>query len=181
MERKTLNLPNPEPLPGRQVEQPYVILGDDAFALTENLMKPYPGLQLDVDSRIYNYRHCRARRIIENTFGLMCSVFRVFRKLLLLNVENTKLVTLACCYLHNFLRKKVDLEGFMLLHEPSIVKEDGTFVPGTWRNITQGNTCTLHLQRIPRRPYGGAKTVRDEFKAYFATREGSLPWQENYV
>jgi hypothetical protein len=163
------------------VEQPYVILGDDAFVLTESLMKPYPGIQLDVDSRICNYRHCRARRIIENTFDLMCSVFRVFRKPLLFNVENTKLGTFAC-YLHNFLRKRSESRRiYASLRTLDCERQDGTFVPGTWRNITQGDTGTLHLQRIPRRPNGGAKAVRDEFKAYFATREGSVPWQENYV
>jgi hypothetical protein len=46
----------------------------------------------------------------------MCSVFRVFWKPLLLTVENTKLVTLACCYLHN--SRTLDCE-----------REDGTFVP----------------------------------------------------
>lgn len=79
LEKNKLNLPTPEPLPGRQVGQPYVILGDDAFALSEQLMKPFPGLQLDKESKTYNYRLSRARRIVKNTFGLMCSVFRVLK------------------------------------------------------------------------------------------------------
>nr|CAI5849245.1 unnamed protein product [Callosobruchus analis] len=152
------------------VMQPYVILGDDAFALSEHLMKPFPGLQLDKDSRIYNYRLIRARRVIENTFGLMCSVFRVFRKAVLLNVENAKIVTLACCYLHNFLRKKS--KSKKLYASPGSFdceRQDGSVIPGTWRNITQGDSGTLPLQRLLRRSAEGPKSIRDEFKAYFNT------------
>lgn len=39
----TLNLPEPRPLPGSNIDVPYVFLGDGAFALHRNLMKPYPG------------------------------------------------------------------------------------------------------------------------------------------
>nr|CAI5852505.1 unnamed protein product [Callosobruchus analis] len=164
------------------VMQPYVILGDDAFALSEHLMKPFPGLQLDKDSRIYNYRLSRARRVIENTFGLMCSVFRVFRKAVLLNVENAKIVTLACCYLHNFLRKKS--KSKKLYASPGSFdceRQDGSVIPGTWRNITQGDSGTLPLQRLPRRSTEGPKSIRDEFKAYFNTPEGKVPWQDRYI
>lgn len=182
MERKTLNLPSPEPLPGRQVQQPYVILGDDAFALSENLMKPYPGIHLDSNSRIYNYRHCRGRRIIENTFGIMCSVFRIFRKPILLNVENTKRVTVTCLYLHNFLRKRSGSRGIYAYPGSfDCERQDGTTVPGAWRNITEGDTGMLDLQRLPRRPKEAAKAIRDEFKEYFVSREGSVPWQDNYL
>nr|CAI5854844.1 unnamed protein product [Callosobruchus analis] len=133
--------------PGRQVMQPYVILGDDAFALSEHLMKPFPGLQLDKDSRIYNYRLSRARRVIENTFGLMCSVFRVFRKAVLLNVENAKIVTLACCYLHNFLRKKSKSKKLYASPESfDCERQDGSVIPGTWRNITQEILVLCHFK-----------------------------------
>ena len=50
---------------------PYVFLGDDAFALKEFMKKPYPQQNLTADKRIYNYRHSRARRILENLFGIL--------------------------------------------------------------------------------------------------------------
>ena len=53
----TLNIPAPAPLPGRHSAVPYVLVGDDAFGLTEYLMKPFPKTQLgSADHRIYNYR-----------------------------------------------------------------------------------------------------------------------------
>jgi len=39
-----LNLPKPQPLPGRPTTKPipYVLAGDDTFSLTTYMMKPYP-------------------------------------------------------------------------------------------------------------------------------------------
>lgn len=47
-----LNLPHDGPFP-------YHIVSDDAFALNTNLMKPYPGKDLDDNmyNRIFNYRY----------------------------------------------------------------------------------------------------------------------------
>ena len=42
LEKITLNLPDPTPLPGRNYPLPYVCTGDDAFPLTAYMMKPYP-------------------------------------------------------------------------------------------------------------------------------------------
>ncbi|XP_050515105.1 uncharacterized protein LOC126890290 [Diabrotica virgifera virgifera] len=61
------NLPNNEKLPGRAMAVPYVFLGDDAFPLSPNLMKPYPGTQeKGSQGRIFNYRLSRARMVSEN-------------------------------------------------------------------------------------------------------------------
>jgi hypothetical protein len=98
-----LSIPNPEPLSGRIIPTPYVIVADEAFPLKENIMKPYPGSLQQSPRRIFNYRLSRARRVVENTFGLLCSVFRLFRKPLCLNVKNAEVVVTACIYLHNFL------------------------------------------------------------------------------
>ncbi|KAL4135719.1 hypothetical protein QTP88_007314 [Uroleucon formosanum] len=63
LDRKQLNVPPCSALPETTNIAPFVILGDEAFPLKEYLMRPYPGKQLDDDSkRIYNYRHYRGRR-----------------------------------------------------------------------------------------------------------------------
>ncbi|XP_028140337.2 uncharacterized protein LOC114334492 [Diabrotica virgifera virgifera] len=101
--RCKLNLPEYSSLPGREKLVPHVFLGDDAFPLSPNLLKPYPGAQ-DKGSpkRIFNYRLSRARRISENVFGMLSSIFRIFRKPLLLEPETAEVVVMACIYLHNF-------------------------------------------------------------------------------
>ena len=74
-----LSLPPPKCLPFGTQKVPYVLAGDDAFALKPYLMKPYPQSGLTEDRRTYNYRHSRARRISENLFGIIANRWRVFR------------------------------------------------------------------------------------------------------
>jgi len=89
LSRKQLNVPPDTALPGINNEAPYVILGDEAFPLKEYLMRPYPGKQLDDSSkRIYNYRHCRGRRVVENTFGILTQKFRIYNQRIQAKPEN---------------------------------------------------------------------------------------------
>jgi hypothetical protein len=176
-----LSIPNPEPLSGRIIPTPYVIVADEAFPLKENIMKPYPGPLQESPRRIFNYRLSRARRVVENTFGLLCSVFRLFRKPLCLNVKNAEVVVTACIYLHNFLRKSAT-SAFIYAPPGTFDCEttDGLHIPGSWRAITTGDTGVRDLRHIPRRAATTAIEVRDEYRNYFMTNEGKVPWQEQY-
>lgn len=50
---------------------PFMIVVDDAFPLNKHIMKPYSQVGLTPESRIFNYRLSRARRIVENAFGIL--------------------------------------------------------------------------------------------------------------
>ena len=73
IERDTVGFPEPEYLPGSLERVPYSLIGDDAFPLRPWLMKPFPQRQMTTEERIYNYRLCRARRVVENAFGIMAN------------------------------------------------------------------------------------------------------------
>ncbi|KAJ8894346.1 hypothetical protein PR048_006974 [Dryococelus australis] len=107
LQKGDLNLPPGDDLPGIDENVPYHFLADDAFPLQRNIMNTYPGThEKNSPKRIYNYRLCRPRRVIENTFGIMASVFRVLRKPVRLKPLSATLVKMTCVYLHNFLRKR---------------------------------------------------------------------------
>lgn len=99
-----LNIPAPRAPENSTVKLPYVFVGDEAFALQENMMKPFAQLFLSTERRICKYRFSRARQIIENTFGILANRFQVLQSPINLRIDRISLVVVACCTLHNFLR-----------------------------------------------------------------------------
>lgn len=79
-------------LDGTDIIQPCTFVGDDAFALSDFMMKPYPEKGLNPTKRIFNYRLSRARRIIENVFGILVSRFRIFKRSIVADPDNVKLI-----------------------------------------------------------------------------------------
>lgn len=171
LDDNTMKLPVPQALPGQQVPAPYVFVADDAFPLKENIMKPFPGTQpKGSKNRNYNFRVSRARIVSENAFGVMASVFRVFRKPLLLQPEIAKKIVLAVLYLHNYLRAGTSRAVYNPIGTFDSEQED-EIVPGSWRNDTSSSTLE-NFPRQPRRSTDRAKSVRLLFVDYFSSPAG---------
>lgn len=137
---------------------PHVVLGDEAFSLTENMMKPYPRQQslAEMTKAIYNYRHSRARRTTENTFGITAAYFRVFHQPIALKPDNIDYVVTAACILHNCLREsKILAPGQCNLNDAVSLPADSCF----------GGIPANQARNSNRRAYD----IRDEFKDYFNT------------
>lgn len=159
MKNGTLNIPEPTILRGTDVNLPFVLVGDEAFALSENLMRPFGGHNLSVSKRVFNYRLTRARRFVECGFGILSNKWRFFHRPINVSKAFAKDIVKAAVILHNIVREK---DGFHL-------------------NDMYVATNTRGLQNVPTGTAvrGGrhANDTRDQFANYFLSPTGSLPWQ----
>ena len=100
-----LNLPAAALLPGSDMQIPYMFVGDDAYPLRLDLMKPYPFRNMEHQQRVFNYRLSRARRVVENGFGIWANRWRVFLTNIMLNPDKVQKMVFATVCLHNYLRQ----------------------------------------------------------------------------
>lgn len=153
----------------------FVFVADDAFALSEHVLKPFPMKNLSNDQKIFNYRLSRARRVVENAFGIMANRFRIFHTAI--NVGPSKIDTIVhcCCVLHNFLRRNAST----YMPQSMVDREDtlsGDVMPGEWRNDTEG---LLNLGHAPPRLSSQlARQTRQDYMQYFLG-PGAVEWQNN--
>ena len=178
LEHGTLHLPGSKPLPNRSKAVPYCFVADDAFAMKPYILKPYPYHGQPAPNRIFNYRLSRARRIVENSFGIIANKFRVLRKPMALTPGRVKDIVLAICALHNFLLESKDRANY--LHQGLIDTENEDtheVTPGTWRDDGPTNSMFPLHTGIQRNYAISQKQVREEFTEYFMTAEGEVSWQ----
>ena len=158
MDNNSLPWPEPKALPGTTDPLlPHVIVADEAFALTDRVMRPYARKNLNYKKKIFNYRLTRARRFIECSFGIFSNKWRIFHRPLNVDLDLAKSIVKACCTLHNVVRVR---DGYMF--------EDTLCVTG-FEDIQENA------------PFGWAgSTVRDKFADYFIG-EGAVPWQDSKI
>ena len=144
-------------------------------------MRPYAGTSLLNKARkIFNYRLSRARRVIENAFGILVARWRVLQKPIDATPERVENFVLACVALHNYLRQtdsaKYSPSGFADSEDSS-----GNIKKGLWREeVNKSALQNLGLAR-PRKPKSSATDTREALAQYFISSDGALSWQTDYV
>lgn len=78
-----------------------LILCDQAFPLTENLVKPYPNAGSGTSEAAFNYNLSKTRRVVENAFGRLKARFRYIMKRMECKLPNARRAIRASCTLHN--------------------------------------------------------------------------------
>ena len=159
-------IPAPEPLPGHRTPVPWFFVGDAAFALAPWMQKPFPHRGRTRQERIYNYRHSRARRIVENGFGLLVVHWRCLTTPLGLAPENARTVTTACVCLHNIIRNRraPPQEARAARRAHHQLRSN--------RNMDGGRTNTQSQE------YKAAKAARDYLRDYYFSPDGAVHWQD---
>ncbi|XP_073430082.1 NAD-dependent protein deacetylase sirtuin-3, mitochondrial isoform X1 [Dendrobates tinctorius] len=153
------NFPLARPLP-QTPPLPFVVVGDEAFQMCPNLLKPYSSRDLDHRKKIFNYRLTRARRTVECAFGILVSRWRILSTAINLKMETVDEVVKACVVLHNFVMAK---------ERPNFDMDEPAANP--LPDFTQH----------PLRSSVEVAQMRDQFADYFLSDVGRVAWQDQMV
>lgn len=168
LEQNKLQIPADTPISNspEQGTFPFVLVADEAFPLKRNIMRPYPGRGISEAKRIFNYRLSRARRVVENAFGILANRFRIFHRSIDLHPKNVEKIIKASCMLHNVLQD--DSQEGVQAAEGEHNQEP--YVPFEELGRVGANYGTRE-----------AIDIRNKYCDYFQSVEGSLSWQENVI
>ncbi|XP_037564174.1 uncharacterized protein LOC119443093 [Dermacentor silvarum] len=171
-----LDIPSLGRLPDTSTNTPYVFVGDEAFQLRKDFMRPFPARHLSDEKRIFNYRLSRATRCVENAFGITAARKRVLLRTINLQPENVDFVVKATRVLHNFLT----IYNPQAHQFPDREESYGNVVAGNWRQTMQattGNDFFSVRATHSRNHHVDPAAARDLFTDYFCSSAGQVPWQ----
>nr|XP_054753761.1 putative nuclease HARBI1 [Lytechinus pictus] len=177
VESGQIGFPPPEPMTNDNQNMPYFMIGDDAFALRTHMMKPYSRKNLNRTERIYNYRISRARRVVENAFGILAARFQCLLGTLQQQPDVVRNIIETCVCLHNLIGIR-----HPAMHHGQLDTEDTdhNIIPGEWRNMAPMHE--VPTQRGPFRDTAEAKAQRETLRLYFNNPlGGAVPWQERMI
>ncbi|KAH7937302.1 hypothetical protein HPB49_010473 [Dermacentor silvarum] len=164
-------------LPGSEKVCPHVFVGDEAFQLRPDFMRPLPGTRTEAEEVIFNYRLSRARRCVENAFGILVSRWRIYERQINLQPENADNVVKATCILPNFLSMTTNAAatyrppGYADCHDVFGSVRNGTWPQGT------ASAAVFGLQGAKvHNSTNVANSVRKVFMNYFKN-EGQVAGQ----
>lgn len=157
-----LNIPPGRKLPNDEDGNavPFCVVGDEAFGLGNHVLRPYSKKNLNYTKRIFNYRHTRARRMVECTFGILANKWRVFHRPIDVNINFCIRIIKACCVLHNYVRTKDGVQFIDTLYE----------CPMENFTVNENN-----------RGRNNMNDVRQYLSSYFTSPQGSVPFQYDKV
>jgi len=157
-----LNIPPTANLPDTNTATPMVFDADEAYPLRPYIMKPFSSRGLSPSERVFNYRLSRARRTVENAFGMLANRFRIFHQTIQMHPDKVNIIVMASCVLHNMLRTKA-ISAQAPRSQPST---SGPMLDGVHHSPRHSGA---HYNAV-------SKSVRDKFSVYFVT-SGQVPWQ----
>ncbi|KAJ8041359.1 Protein ALP1-like [Holothuria leucospilota] len=142
MATNRLNLPDNSTLPEgeRLWNVPYVFVGDQAFPLQKHILHPYPGRGCPHDEQIFNMRLSRARRIVENCFGILAARWRVYHTKIAVRAEWVNDIVKATCALHNSTQRVGNRAGVEAIRCRELFKFFCNIAPVDWQeaHVTRG-------------------------------------------
>lgn len=172
-----LPLPPDAPLSRESQPFPHYFVGDAAFPLKRNIMRPYSGTNLERSRRIFNYRLSRARRVIENSFGILSARWRILLRTMECSPENCETIVLACIVLHNFIMLNDHQRWYCPGNYADREGADNVVNEGDWRRAVNSRGVFRSISNFARRGPAEALNLRDRLAQYFLN-EGAVSFQD---
>lgn len=159
-----LDIPPAQCFPGEAKKMPFSFVGDAAFPINTNLMRPFSGKSISKNTiggererkKTFNYRLSRARMNVECAFGILRSKNRVFDTPLKTDLQTSIKIVKATCVLHNFIR----IEDRPTVNASKIAAEFRA------SRLTRNNLNDLNVQQSGNASSDG-QFVRDNLSKYF--------------
>jgi hypothetical protein len=172
-----LGFPDPDPLVGDDEPISYFLIADDAFALKLVMMKPFSIRRMTRAERIFNYRLSRARRVVENAFGILANRFRCLLRSLPQEPYVVQKIVMATVCLHNLMRERYPAMQNALLDKEDV---DHNVVPGEWR-LDHPMHDMEEVLPAGNRMTRTAKQQRLLLKHYYNNPIGAVDWQNQMI
>ncbi|XP_067204132.1 putative nuclease HARBI1 isoform X1 [Linepithema humile] len=168
-QQNQMTLPQPRPIESSGPALPFILVADEAFALTHYMMRPYPRSgRLNCQRKVFNYRLSRARRMIESVFGILAAKWRIYRRPIIASVSIAVKIVQATVCLHNFVIQNENKLPLSERRYSRILSEVELRTSGALQEINNANRTNTHTRLASR--------IRDDFATYFENN-GAVPWQ----
>lgn len=163
---------------------PFTFVADDAFPLCERIIKPYSpprGIPLPDEEKMFNYHLSRARRVVENAFGILTAKFICLSRTLFCSPARAQKIVAACCILHNYFLNNNTRNSYCPAALVDRYDDNGFLIEGDWRKHVKRMDHLQNISQNQMRPSELPKRNRELFKQFVNSPEGSLPWQRQAV
>ncbi|XP_022026782.1 protein ALP1-like [Helianthus annuus] len=108
---------------GLKVSRPGYYLVDAGYTNGEGFLAPYRGQRYHLNDwrdghqpttpkELFNMRHSSARNVIERCFGILKARWGILRDHSYYPIDQKNRMIMACCLLHNFIRREMPVDPF---------------------------------------------------------------------
>ncbi|XP_060962712.1 protein ALP1-like isoform X1 [Cannabis sativa] len=149
---------------GLCVPNGYYYLVDAGYTNCKGFLAPYRGQRYHLNQwedgnpprnsqEFFNMKHSSARNVIERCFGAIKSRWAILRSPSFYPIKTQNRIILACCLLHNFIRREMPTDNTYMHSENEINSGDEEDVDGSIRSIEASEEWTTFRNNLAHEMY----------------------------